>query len=171
MSPKLQIEGQTDQRCPHCAALVRADAAWCSLCYADLRPGAPSKDVPTPEAAAPSSTLPPAGTLPSAAPCSPLPPAGTLPSAGTTASADAAGPASAVAGWPCQRCGGLVALTESACTHCGAGFLEGGDDSDPVVRRLRGGLSNQAKAMIMVGGAALLLLVIFGLGYLVRAVF
>jgi hypothetical protein len=35
-------------RCPRCAALVRADAAWCGLCHADLRP-APAQE-PTPAA-------------------------------------------------------------------------------------------------------------------------
>ena len=154
MSQKLQIEGQTDQRCPHCAALVRADAAWCTLCYADLRAAA-SEPVARSGSAPQSEPVALSGP---AQQCEPAP----IPR-------DGCGPA--VVGWPCQRCGGLVALTEPTCTHCGVGFLEGGDDSDPVVRRLRGGLSNQVKAMIMVGGATLLLLIIFGLGYLVPAVF
>jgi hypothetical protein len=38
-----------DVRCPSCAALVTPEAAWCSLCYHDLRPPAPEPD-PAPEA-------------------------------------------------------------------------------------------------------------------------
>jgi hypothetical protein len=94
-----------------------------------------------------------------------------VPPSDVTTTTDDGRAATPVLGWPCQRCGGLVAIEESDCTHCGAGFLEGGDDTDPVVRRLRGGLSNQVKAMIMVGGAAVLLLVILGVGYLLHAIF
>lgn len=146
----MQTEGQTEQRCPHCAALVRPDSPWCTLCYADLRPA--------PQSAAVS---PSTGGEPAAA----------VSPSDAAIQTDAGRAATPVLGWPCQRCGGLVAIEEPTCTNCGAGFLEGGDDTDPVVRRLRGGLSNQVKAMIMVGGAAVLLLVIFGVGYLLHAVF
>jgi hypothetical protein len=37
-----------DQHCPQCAASIRPDADWCTLCYADLRPAPPEPD-PAPE--------------------------------------------------------------------------------------------------------------------------
>lgn len=38
----------TDLRCPHCAAHLPAGAEWCSLCHADLRPGAQPPADPSP---------------------------------------------------------------------------------------------------------------------------
>ena len=33
-----------DSRCPQCGALLRGDAAWCTLCHADLRPPPPAPE-------------------------------------------------------------------------------------------------------------------------------
>jgi hypothetical protein len=150
---------ETEERCPRCAALVRPGADWCTLCYADLRAD------PAPSSS--SDTASPSDTASAADTASPLDTA----SPSDAFSTDATQPGSLVQGWPCQRCGGVVAIEEPACTHCGVGFMEGGDDTDPVVRRLRGGVSNQVKAAIMIGGSAALLIIIFGLAYLLRAIF
>jgi cobalamin biosynthesis Mg chelatase CobN len=44
-------------RCPSCGASVPVGAAWCSLCFADLRPAPepPAAPDPTPEVSAPDS--------------------------------------------------------------------------------------------------------------------
>jgi hypothetical protein len=42
----------SDLRCPQCSAHVRPDAAWCTLCYADLRAAPePPPEPSTPDAA------------------------------------------------------------------------------------------------------------------------
>jgi hypothetical protein len=51
-------------RCPRCAALVRAEAAWCGLCHADLRP--PPAPEPAPEPVGPARTAPEAAAAPAA---------------------------------------------------------------------------------------------------------
>ena len=42
-----------EPRCPRCAALVRPEAPWCTLCYADLRPAPEPEPAPTPASARP----------------------------------------------------------------------------------------------------------------------
>lgn len=56
----------TETRCPRCDALVPGDAAWCSLCYADLR--APSEPAPADVAPEPAR---PGAAAPSVAPAPP----------------------------------------------------------------------------------------------------
>jgi hypothetical protein len=38
----VSLDDSREPRCPQCSALVRPDAAWCTLCYADLRPPPPA---------------------------------------------------------------------------------------------------------------------------------
>jgi hypothetical protein len=44
-------------RCPGCGAKVRSDAAWCTLCYQDLRPVSELVTTPAPHAADAADTL------------------------------------------------------------------------------------------------------------------
>jgi hypothetical protein len=86
-----------DLRCPHCRGAVRADAQWCTQCWADLRPA------PEPAVVAPVPALP--------APGQPV---------------DATTPRSAgLGGWPCANCGATNGVELDACAACGSGFLAG----------------------------------------------
>jgi hypothetical protein len=102
--------------CPHCRGAVRADAPWCTQCWADLRPAPePVVEAPAPvvEAATPSSA---AFELPTQTPSSaafelPTQPDGTAPSR-------------PVGGWPCGICGHVNSVAQlDSCVGCGAGFL------------------------------------------------
>jgi len=164
-------------RCPQCAALVRPGSQWCTLCYADLRPRPIEPVVPvapvapvTPSAGAPtSSALAVEPFDPLTAPLALLERGGVAPETGEVA---AETPASVKAGWPCARCGATVALDETSCTSCGAGFLEGTLTDDPVLNRLgHGPVSNQIKLLIMIGGSAGLLVLGLGLMYLFGSIF
>ena len=75
--------------------------------------------------------------------------------------------------WPCLRCGANVSIEESACTSCGAGFLETPEVPRTATHGLRHGgeISNQTKALIMIGGSLGLLVVLLGLMYLLGTVF
>jgi hypothetical protein len=79
------------------------------------------------------------------------------------------------ASWPCATCGATVPLDEPNCTSCGAGFLEGTIPVDAVLGRLAGGssggVSNQMKLLIMVGGSLGLLVLILGAMYIVGTIF
>jgi hypothetical protein len=50
-----------EPRCPRCAALVRPEAPWCTLCYADLRPAPEPEPEPehAPELSVPEAVLAP----------------------------------------------------------------------------------------------------------------
>ena len=76
--------------------------------------------------------------------------------------------------WPCLRCGANISIEESASTSCGAGFLETPEVPRTATHGLRlgaGEISNQTKALIMIGGSLGLLVVLLGLMYLLGTVF
>lgn len=156
------------------------------LCYADLRPAQPPAPPPVPVAAqvpAPAHAAVAAGALATHAASSsddldPLTaPLALLeqpePSRGRHAAPEEPTAAADRAGWPCLKCGELVAIDDSACSACGAGFLES-VDTDSSLHRFglhTGQVSNQLKVFIMVGGSVGLLVVLVGLMYVVGMVF
>jgi hypothetical protein len=153
--------------------LVRPGAPWCTLCYADLRP---SSEPTAPELTAPEpADLEPAVYPPAAAPAAQLP-VTTRPFDPLTAPIGAIeGPppdsaAASVAAWPCHRCGEQVPFDDGVCRSCGAVFLDGASEADPVLRRF-GAVSPQAKAVIMLGGSAAMAAIFLGLMYLLGALF
>ena len=154
------LTGAAPDRCPRCAALARPGSQWCTLCYADLRPAAERQ----PMTASASSDMFDPLTAPLA-----LLERGAEEPATLQAPTD---PTPTGAGWPCATCGATVPLDEPTCTSCGAGFLEGTLPVDPVLGRLsKGAASNQAKALIMVGGSVGLLVLILGTMYVLGAIF
>ena len=154
------LTGAAPDRCPRCAALARPGSQWCTLCYADLRPAAERQ----PMTASASSDMFDPLTAPLA-----LLERGAEKPATLQAPTD---PTPTGAGWPCATCGATVPLDEPTCTSCGAGFLEGTLPVDPVLGRLsKGAASNQAKALIMVGGSVGLLVLILGTMYVLGAIF
>ena len=171
------------QRCPHCAALVRSGAPWCTLCYADLRPPQP---VAEPAAAGLDPLTAPLALLEkvvapgiahhgaayvAAEPDSAVTEVAAEPLAQAAAArATTADAAASGVSWPCRRCGAGVAFDEPACTSCGAPFLEHDATGDPVLRRL-GPVSTPARAAIMIGGGLGLVALFLGLMYIVGAVF
>jgi len=126
-------------RCPACAAAVRPDAPWCTLCYQDLRPAEPEVAVVVPTApAVPGELAEPVvpawlsmptggpyrgGVLdPLTAPAEAL----GLPAARASARAVVGDPAC----WPCGSCGSWNAFDLSACSGCGTSFLAGVRDGE-----------------------------------------
>ncbi|MCL6549518.1 MAG: hypothetical protein K6T37_00720 [Acidothermus cellulolyticus] len=176
----------TEVRCGHCGARMRADAAWCTLCYtpaagqpvgtarraepvgaaANGAPGGVTTDTrPAARGAlAMDVAVTAAGTVTTA------PATDTAPVAAGTAAAAAAvtTAAAATAGlgtdapppaWPCHGCGASVPLEESSCPHCGAPFLPPVDDTRAKLSRFT---SSGSKALIMILGS-------FGIGLLLIA--
>lgn len=133
-------------RCPACAATLRPDAPWCTLCYADLRPP-PAPPPPPPARLAP---IPPAY-----ADLDPL-----------TAPLDAL-TEKPVARWPCATCGAANDLTHSACAGCGAGFLAGLREAEgpllelPVVGDL--GALSRAQRLGLAAGVVLAVIALVAL--------
>ena len=137
-------------RCPSCAAAVRKDADWCTLCYTDLRPApAPVQRAPYPQPSAP-----PAYAAPAAAPATadalhapyehvlaavyggPAPQTGFVGAPPPPPIAPAA-PADKSVGWPCSQCGELNDFERLSCSVCMAAFGAGLGVSAPVVDRKR----------------------------------
>ena len=153
-----EIPFVTTVRCPSCDAAVPADAAWCTLCFAQLgaqvetgepappAPPAPAAMVPAPLLSAPVLAAP----LPTQAPA-------VAPTATVTDLVEQAGPATPT--WPCTGCGENVSLEETECPACGAGFMGGINPSVslmvPVVGDL-GKLSPGGQFGVMAGGATVL---------------
>jgi len=174
------LTGAAPDRCPRCAALARPGSQWCTLCYADLRPApepapepAPMQEpAPTPQRAA---ERQPTTASASSDMFDPLTAPLALLERGAEEPATLQAPTDPTptgAGWPCATCGATVPLDEPTCTSCGAGFLEGTLPVDPVLGRLsKGAASNQAKALIMVGGSVGLLVLILGTMYVLGAIF
>ena len=82
--------------CPSCGAIVRPDADWCTLCFADMRP------VPPPR-------LPPgAATGSSGVPA--------VPGSGSMSRSELV---------PCTVCQTPMPLTAASCPACGSGLLDG----------------------------------------------
>ena len=142
----------TTVRCPACAAAVAADAPWCTLCFADLRP-----PVSAPEPVTAPAT--PAATAAALAPHPILD--GPILDGPVMTQADIK---LAEPGWPCQSCGESVALDLTECPLCGGGFL-GGARVD-LALRLPGvgdvvGMSPAGRVGVMAGGAVALTVVLF----------
>ena len=98
-------------RCPHCAGAVRPEAAWCTQCWADLRPTPEPVKLATAPAAA---FAPPVGGA-------------QVPSVGR-----------GLGGWPCSGCGTVNAVEVNACVACGTGFLAGLRQNEPPLLALPG---------------------------------
>jgi uncharacterized OB-fold protein len=141
----------SDGRCRACGAAVAPNAAWCSLCFADLRLPTP-EPVREPAAVAAVPTQPAVATQPVAAePVAAQPPPADLALAEPTVEIDPADPlgltGQAPPTWPCPRCGQSVAIELDACDACGAGFLSGAAATEsvrlPVVGDVRSMSSSQ----------------------------
>jgi RNA polymerase subunit RPABC4/transcription elongation factor Spt4 len=167
------VTDQADVRCPHCGALLRAGAEWCTLCYADLRP----KPEPEPVAV---SVLEPsyAATAAPAAPVDPL----TAPLSALEAAALAitnktppdpeADPSAAPVGWPCSGCEAVVSFDEDACPTCGTRFLDGARGAPDLLDRIGpGGLPVSTQSLIIAGGAAAMIAVIVAAMYIIGTIF
>ena len=157
---------EKDARCPRCGAHVRADAPWCTLCYADLRPApAPVAVVAAPAATA-AEELAALAYDPLTAPLALVEAGGHghVSSGSLTETAESAA-SEKVTGWPCTRCGAVVSFDESACSSCGTEFLAGAAGEPDFVQRIAaGGISTGKQVMIIAGGTvglvALLLIVL-----------
>jgi RNA polymerase subunit RPABC4/transcription elongation factor Spt4 len=148
------VTDQADARCPHCGALLRAGAQWCTLCYADLRPQ------PEPEPLAvvvrePSYAGAAAGATDPVTDPMTVPP-----------SDGAADPAPV--GWPCTGCGAIVAFDEDVCPSCGTKFLEGARGAPDLLDRIGpGGLPVSTQTLIIGGGAAAIIAIIVASLYII----
>ena len=162
-------------RCPSCAATLRLGAPWCTLCYTDLRPPAPVPPPAAPPAAPP--TGPPTGppTAPHTTAYGPvaLDPL-TAPFEALAQPQQEQPPPQApppTASWPCASCGAANALSDSACSACGAGFLAGLRESEgpllvlPVVGEL-GALSRGQRLGLAAGVVLVVIAVVALLGVL-----
>jgi hypothetical protein len=167
------VSDQPDIRCPHCGALLRAGAEWCTLCYADLRPK------PEPEPVAVSSREPSyaAGATPGGAddsltaPLSPLE-AAALAIAHQTAAVTEADSADAPVGWPCTGCEAVVSFDDDACPTCGTRFLDGARGEPDLLDRIGpGGLPVSTQSLIIAGGAAALIAIIVAAMYIIGMLF
>lgn len=141
-------------RCPACHAAVAPNAAWCTLCFTDLRPAtvagptAVPASGPTPEpvveaaaelAAAPVAQLTaeplvlPLDDLPlDEVPAIPdLPIAATAATAVEPTTSPTVDRLSAEPTWPCPLCGEAVSIELDACPQCGAAFLS---EPQPTMR-------------------------------------
>lgn len=134
MGPDLTQLPRTDA-CPSCGASLRADAPWCTLCYADLRPkAAPAVQpdpmpapVPVPIFLAPTVAYgTPAGD-PLTQPLLAFLPQGPtqVPMHVPAQAAPAVAPVAEQVPitWPCVQCGAANPMTLMACTDCGIDFL------------------------------------------------
>jgi uncharacterized OB-fold protein len=164
----------SDGRCRACGAAVAPNAAWCSLCFADLRPPAPEPQPPPATAREP---LREPVSVASAAttPFAPGPPVGPGPAATPVEAAglievDPADPLgmaepTATPTWPCPRCGHQVAIELDACDACGAGFLSGAASTNavrlPVVGEVTSMSSSQRLLMAIAVAIVVMGLLVF----------
>jgi hypothetical protein len=165
------VTDQADTRCPHCGALLRSGAQWCTLCYADLRP----KTEPEPVAV---TTREPsyAGAAAPGAPVDRLiTPLSALEEAALAIARQADGNAApeadgsiAPVGWPCTGCHGMVSFGEDVCPTCGTRFLDGARGEPDLLDRIGpGGLPLSTQSLIIAGGAAAMLAIIVATMYLI----
>ncbi len=171
------VTDQVVDRCPGCASAVRPGSPWCTLCFTDLRPASQAPELAVSEL----SELAMSGAQPAAQLLDGHDRGGDVSSfdfSAATLAADSASddsPDNSVAGssaasWPCMRCGERVAIDLSACSACGAGFMDAGPRpaTSGLGRLGSGPIDKKTQFMIMVGGAGLLcaviliLMVIFG---------
>jgi hypothetical protein len=139
-------------RCPSCAATVRAGDPWCTLCWADLRPKAASAVPPAPtHTPAPQAPAPPASPAGSTAVglVDPL----TAPLAQVLGEPLAADPDAPAPTWPCVECGEPNGLDRDACGVCTAPF--GGR-----IARLPDAKAARRKAMVIAIGAVVAFLML-----------
>jgi hypothetical protein len=145
--------------CPQCGAAVRPAAPWCTQCYFDLRP-APA---PEPPAVRPSArlTAPP----PAAAYGAPAPDPLTAPLAVLTGEHPVPAEADPQPTWPCVQCETQNGFELSACSACGAGFLQGAVTDEvslviPGVGDLAQMSRNRAMGLAFAGIGVVMLLVL-----------
>lgn len=145
-----------NERCPSCAAVVRAGDPWCTLCWTDLRP-APAVPPPAPAAEAPLVAVPAVAV---AAPVTyaPLVDPLSAPLAVVLGQAPVAtppvAPEATTATWPCVQCGAANPIDLDTCAACTTPF--GGR-----IRRLDDAKGQRRKVLLVglgVVGAFLLLL-------------
>jgi hypothetical protein len=155
------VTDQADVRCPHCSALLRSGAQWCTLCYADLRPK------PEPEPVAVSTREPSyAASATAGAPADPPSPL----EAAAQALLSQDTPETA-AGWPCSGCEAIVSFDEDSCAACGTRFLEGARGEPDLLDRIGpGGLPVSTQTLIIAGGAVAIIAVIVATLYLIALV-
>jgi RNA polymerase subunit RPABC4/transcription elongation factor Spt4 len=172
------VTDQADFRCPHCGALLRSGAQWCTLCYADLRPA------PEPEPVAATVREPSyAGSAPGAA-IDPLTAPPTVPLSALEEAAQAlvrtpapdadpeAEPSAPAVGWPCSGCDAIVSFDEDVCPTCGTRFLDGARGEPDLLDRIGpGGLPMTTQTLIIAGGAAAMIAVIVAAMYIIGTIF
>lgn len=116
------------ERCPACSALARPEALWCSLCYAQLGPGASGYVAADEVAADAPATAAVALTGPRGAvgqrAAAQRPAANGEAAHREAADGEAARPKQP-GGWPCARCEQVNALGADVCAACGSTFLSG----------------------------------------------
>ncbi len=152
-----------NDRCPKCAATVRKDADWCTLCYADLRPAPtpPPRTAPVAHVAAPAPAYAPTGSdLLDAAHELVAASVGGADSA-PSLPVDSGRPAAAgkLVGWPCTACGEINAFEVAACGVCGAPF--GG-----LLRSTSSGVDRKRLNTMVAAAVAAVLLVFAALTYM-----
>jgi RNA polymerase subunit RPABC4/transcription elongation factor Spt4 len=153
------VTDQADVRCPHCSALLRSGAQWCTLCYADLRP--------KPEPVAVSTRGPSHVTDASTEPTSALEAAAQALARKGEPGTDA-DPSAAPVGWPCTGCGEVVSFDEDACPACGTRFLDGAHGEQDLLARIGpGGLPVRTQTLIIAGGAAAIIAIITAALYII----
>lgn len=153
------VTDQADTRCPHCGALLRAGAQWCTLCYTDLRP----KPAPEPVAVSAREPSYAAGVTPGGSLDPLIAPEPTVGAADTSI---------ALGGWPCTGCEALVSFEDDVCPTCGTRFLEGARGEPDLLDRIgRGGLPVSTQTLIIAGGAALMIAIIVAAMYLIGMIF
>jgi hypothetical protein len=159
------VTDEADIRCPHCSALLRSGAQWCTLCYADLRP----TPEPEPVAVSAGATTDVAGAT-AADPLSALEQAA-LAIARPSAPGTEADPSAPPVGWPCT-CGEVVSFDEDACPSCGRGFLDGARGEPDLLDRIgTGGLPVSTQTLIIAGGAAAIIAIITAALYIIGMIF
>lgn len=155
----------TSDRCPACGAATGPNAAWCSLCFADLRApqAAPAAEV---VAVAAAHTLPAEPLAPVVAPLA-APELATEAPASAEESVRPHGPQPRGASWPCHLCGEPRSVDENECPTCGAGLMP--TDATPALAVPGLGVvqSEGQRVIVMVAGAfvvTLLLVVVMFIG-------
>ncbi len=159
------VSDQADVRCPHCGALLRSGAQWCTLCYADLRP---KQEQPEPEPVAVGTREPSyAGGATPGDPVSALEAAAQALARQATPGTEPE-PEAAPVGWPCTGCGEIVSFDEDACPSCGTRFLDGARGEPDLLDRIGpGGLPVSTQTLIIGGGAVAIIAIITAALYII----
>jgi hypothetical protein len=134
---------------------VRADAGWCTLCFAVLKDASDEvHDAPVEELTTPvqdiSARFDPLGA--------PLDQVVALePEGRHVAPTHVPAPVDAEPTWPCTVCGVANALSLTACADCGSAFLAAAADSRGVTLPLVGDLNALSRTQRLVGAVVLVL--------------